>query len=163
MYVSASQSTIEVWLIFSLGSNCNAWNGGSMTFNDSSSSWIWAMRNGDPIASDSQSANVQQHDNNEPFTIDLTKAAGGNSINPFIQSSTNTTSGAAPATTTATTSGGSDSESSTKATRQVRIHAHGLIMSISMLYVFFPISRAFCAKLLGYYSHSVRSLYVCSP
>ena len=116
-----------------------------MSFNDSSSSWIWAMRDGPPIASDSQSANVQQHDNNEPFTIDLTKAAGGNSINPFVQSATNTTGGDAPATPTTTASGGDASESSTQATRQIRIHAHGLIMSLAFLYVFLPSSRTLCA------------------
>ena len=134
-----------------------------MIFNDSSSSWIWAMRDGAAIASDSQSANVQQHDHNEPFTIDLTKATGGNSVNPFVQSATNTTGGAAPATTTTTTSGGDGSESSTQATRQLRIHAHGLIMSLSILYVPLPISGALCAETLGYFSRSVRLLYVCSP
>ncbi|KAB8068611.1 hypothetical protein BDV29DRAFT_184177 [Aspergillus leporis] len=50
----------------------------------SSSPWGWAMSSGTPLASGNVSATIQMHDYHGIFTVDLTKAIGGNSSNPFL-------------------------------------------------------------------------------
>ncbi|MCJ1415252.1 hypothetical protein MMC32_001584 [Xylographa parallela] len=114
-----------------------------------SSSWIWALRSGSAVASNSPSANLQQHDVMNNFNFDLTKAAGGNSLNPFVSNAaTNgvtTTASAGSAPTGASSSpsgssgggaGGSSSDGpseSSKQTHHVRVIAHGIIMSLAFL------------------------------
>lgn len=110
-----------------------------MSLMDPSSSWIWAMKNGDPIASNSQSADLQVHDARGKFQIDLSKSSGGNSANPFAANATTTSSGAAAANATA---GGSDSQGGGDAgpspTHHMRVIAHGVLMSLAFLYVVVP-------------------------
>ncbi|MCJ1472585.1 hypothetical protein MMC13_001234 [Lambiella insularis] len=131
-------------------SSCSSWNGGSMSFTDSASSWIWAVKNGAAIASDSASlTDLSQHDAANSFNFDLTKATGGNSLNPFIsRASSNgvTTSGSASsaATGTSSSSGSSSNGSgcdsgngSEQQLKQMRAVAHGVIMGLACL-VFFP-------------------------
>ncbi|MCJ1409984.1 hypothetical protein MMC19_004069 [Ptychographa xylographoides] len=132
--------------------NCASWNGGSMSFTDSASSWIWAAKNGDPIASNDPSANLNQHDYNDNFQIDLTKAAGGNSLNPFVSNAATTSTapaGSSPSSSSPSSSGGStggssnggssggSSDSGEEATKHMRVIAHGIIMSLAFL-IFFP-------------------------
>jgi len=139
--------------------SCASWNGGSMSFTDASSSWIWAVRSGSSIASNSPSANLQQHDVMNPFNFDLTKATGGNSLNPFVSNAASngvtTTAVAGSAQTGSSTSGGSGGSSSggsgsgaggsssgessdgSKQTQHMRVVAHGIIMSLAFL-IFFP-------------------------
>ncbi|MCJ1438857.1 hypothetical protein MMC27_008247 [Xylographa pallens] len=133
--------------------SCVSWNGGSMSLSDASSSWIWAIRSGSAIASNSPSANLQQHDVMNNFNFDLTKAAGGNSLNPFVSNAAGngvtTTASAGSAPTGASSSpsgtsgggaGGSSSDGpseSSKQTQHMRVMAHGIIMSLAFL-IFFP-------------------------
>ncbi|KAI9934668.1 hypothetical protein MW887_000285 [Aspergillus wentii] len=47
------------------------------------SSWIWALKQGDPLRSSNTSYPLDQHDWHGIFSLDLTKAIGGNFENPF--------------------------------------------------------------------------------
>lgn len=107
-----------------------------MRLTDPSSSWIWSVKNGDPIASNSQSADLQQHNNFGNFQIDLSKSSGGNSVNPFAEGATSTSSGTAAAPTT--TSGGDSQgggQEGPSPTKHMRVVAHGVLMSLAFLYV----------------------------
>ncbi|KIW91581.1 uncharacterized protein Z519_07548 [Cladophialophora bantiana CBS 173.52] len=79
---------------------CLSWSGGSMSPTDSSSSWIFAFKSGDPLDSTDQSASIKQHDSTGGFTLDLTQGVGGSSSNPFVAaSSDSSSSSAAPSAT----------------------------------------------------------------
>lgn len=64
--------------------NCYRWKGGSMNLTGAGQRWIWASKTGDPIKSDSQSANIQQHDSFASFAIDMDTMSTGNTTNPFL-------------------------------------------------------------------------------
>ncbi|MCJ1285565.1 hypothetical protein MMC26_004906, partial [Xylographa opegraphella] len=138
--------------------SCASWNGGSMSFSDASSSWIWAVKSGSVIASNSPSANLQQHDAMNSFNFDLTKAAGGNSLNPFVSNAasngvtTTASAGSSPTGSPSSSSGGDggdggsfsggsgdggDGDDGSKQTKHIRVMAHGIIMSLAFL-IFFP-------------------------
>ena len=123
-----------------------------MKFSDASSSWIWAVKGGSAIASNSPSANLQQHDVANNFNFDLTKAAGGNSLNPFVsnaaQNGVTTTASAGSSPTGSSSSpsgsseggdggssggGSSDGSDGSKQTQHIRVMAHGIIMSLAFL------------------------------
>ncbi len=116
------------------GSNCVSWSGGTLDVKSSSSSWIWAMKQGSPLDSNDPAANIQQHDNNGQFTFDLTKAAGGNSVNPFVGATTS-----APGST-ATGSGGALNGAAgqvkvSKTTTTNSIIAHGTLMGLAVVVI----------------------------
>ena len=67
--------------------NCDSWSGGSMSFTDSSSSWIYASRSGDALDTDDVSASISQHNNDKTFSLDLSSGTGGSSSNPFVTQS----------------------------------------------------------------------------
>lgn len=74
--------------------SCIHWGQGSMNVTSTSSSWIWGVRYGMPLQSRSLSANILEHDVMGVETVDLTKATGQTSVNPFadiISSSANAT------------------------------------------------------------------------
>lgn len=75
--------------------SCLSWDGGSMDPTDSASPWIWAVKYGRPLSSKSLTAPINEHDDKGTETVDLKKATGGNSANPFVDLSTssNATSG----------------------------------------------------------------------
>ncbi|KAE8380727.1 hypothetical protein BDV26DRAFT_302614 [Aspergillus bertholletiae] len=52
----------------------------------SSSSWSWAMSHGSPLVSLDLAEKIHKHDIHGTFTLDLTTATGGNSSNPFLDS-----------------------------------------------------------------------------
>lgn len=93
------------------GSNCAKWTGGSVDLTGSSSSWIWAVKDGSAIRSSSQSINLAQHDDMDEFKLDLTKARGGSSLNPFAAASSPSSSSSSNHSSTATSSGTSSSTS----------------------------------------------------
>ncbi|KAG0160752.1 Lipase/esterase family protein [Penicillium digitatum] len=64
---------------------CLKWNGGIENVTSSSSPWIWAVKYGEALNSVSVSEGITQHDDHGVTTIDLKKATGGNSVNPFAQ------------------------------------------------------------------------------
>lgn len=85
-------------------SNCNSWSGGTMDFTSSSASWIYAVKSGDPLDSDSTSESISQHGNQGSLDFTISDAKGGSSSNPFVSDSTSGTSSAAAGGTASTTS-----------------------------------------------------------
>lgn len=63
--------------------SCIHWGQGSMNLTSASSSWIWGVRYGMPLQSRSLSATILEHDVMGVETVDLTKATGETSVNPF--------------------------------------------------------------------------------
>lgn len=112
------------------GSNCDKWATGSMDLTSSSTTWIWAFKNGSPINADSTSTTLSQHDNMNSFTFNLVTARGGNSLNPFI------TADHAP-TQPVANSGSSDQGIDRKKFNAARV-AHASIMSLAFV-LFFPV------------------------
>lgn len=78
-----------------------------MDFTDSQSGWIWAVKNGGALSSNSVSENINQHDGQGDFTFDLTKARGGDSLNPFVQAAATGTASGGASPTSASSSNGS--------------------------------------------------------
>ncbi|KAI9846772.1 MAG: hypothetical protein M1837_003621 [Sclerophora amabilis] len=109
-------------------SNCESWAGGEMDVRSSSSNWIWAVKEGDPLQSDDQSAEIERHDENGEITFDLTRAAGGSSMNPFED--------AAPATATASSGPSQGQSSSPSMMRRNVVIAHGVLMALAFVLLF---------------------------
>ena len=121
-----------------------------MSLTDTKSSWIWGVKNGDPIAQDSNDAELQMHDNNGAFTLDLTKGTGGDSLNPFVAQGTSTTapagSSTAPAGSVPTGSSAGQASGGDESSINRKTVAHGVLMSLAFLYV--DSRRAFLASQL---------------
>ena len=64
---------------------CLKWNGGTENVNSPSSPWIWSVKYGESLNSLSLSESITQHDDFGAMTVDLKKATGGSSVNPFAQ------------------------------------------------------------------------------
>lgn len=64
---------------------CIQWSGGSENVNSSSSSWIWAVKYGQPLSSTSTSEPIAHHDDRGVVTVNMKQATGGNSENPFAK------------------------------------------------------------------------------
>lgn len=130
--------------------NCNSWSGGSMSFTDSSSSWIYAAKSGSALNSDDVSESISQHDTDDSFSLDLTTATGGSSSNPFSASgssasgtgSPSATSGSSsPSSTSSSNSGNSGSSASSyqgqgRDNTQTLMTAHGIIMTVLFIALF---------------------------
>ncbi|KAI9830324.1 MAG: hypothetical protein M1838_005814, partial [Thelocarpon superellum] len=69
-------------------SSCQKWGSGTLDPKSTSSNWIWAVKEGSPLHSSDPNAKIDQHDDFGQMTFDLTKAAGGSSLNPFGSAST---------------------------------------------------------------------------
>ena len=85
---------------------CLSWSGGSMDPTDSSSDWIWSVKRGSPINSEDPSATIIQHDIMGTTNLDLTKAQGGSSSNPFANSTSNSSSTTSSSGSAPSSSGG---------------------------------------------------------
>lgn len=109
--------------------NCQQWDGGSMTLSDPSSEWIYAHRSGQPIDSDDLNAAISQHDSNGAFQWDLTRASGGSSGNPFTDAATN-------ASSSTTTSGRNSWTQMSSAAQNRMIVAHGALASLAFIALF---------------------------
>jgi hypothetical protein len=64
--------------------SCISWDGGRLYPNDSQSTWIWAVKYGKPLNSNSLSATVNEHDSNGQAIVNLERAAGTSTGNPFV-------------------------------------------------------------------------------
>lgn len=101
-----------------------------MDLKSSSTTWIWAYKNGSPLDSDSQTESLNQHDFMASFKFDLADdATGGNSLNPFAVQA------GAPTPTIPSNSGSSDIENEFKRAGRIR-RAHGAIMSLAFVIVY---------------------------
>lgn len=112
-----------------------------MDLTSSDSNWIWAIKEGDPLNSDSQSADIEQHNDAEPFQFDLTKARGGSSTNPFVVAGTSTNTTPAPAASGSSSSSDGDSGDSEggggEGQKMKRILiAHGTLMGLAFVIVY---------------------------
>lgn len=72
--------------------SCITWPGGSEDLSSSSSSWVWAVKYGTPLNTNNLAAVLTIHDLEGIAAIDLQKATGGTSDNPFTTSTYMTTS-----------------------------------------------------------------------
>lgn len=66
--------------------NCATLDNGKSILSNRSS-WVWAVAHGPQLISSNISETIYQHDWHGIFTFDLTKAVGGDSLNPFFHSS----------------------------------------------------------------------------
>ena len=138
-------------LLGTVGSNCASWSGGKMDFSSSNTDWIWAAKDGSPVSSNSLTANLQQHSQQGGFSFDLTKARGGDSLNPFIDTvATATAAGGSSPTAGSSAAGqqqsGSDDSGgatgagasivSNFAKRDKFVIAHGVIMGLTFALLF---------------------------
>ncbi|KAJ5949176.1 hypothetical protein N7454_000760 [Penicillium verhagenii] len=105
--------------------SCITWSVGHADPTSSSSSWVWAFKNGNPLETDSLSESIIIHDASGVASLNLQKAAGGTSGNPFLASSSTTAS-----------SGQSISSDNSPSLHKKRI-AHAVIM-ITVFVVLFP-------------------------
>lgn len=122
-----------------------------MDLKSSSTSWIWSVRDGSALNTNDQAANLQIHSVQGAFKFDLTKASGGNSVNPF-QDATATSTAAGGTAPTAAVSGansgpdanstsessGASSDGGNKALIHRTVIAHGIIMPLAFV-IFFPL------------------------
>lgn len=112
--------------------SCLQWDGGSMNPTDPTSPWIWAVKYGKPLNSDSPSETIQEHDEEGNQVVDLTKATGNNVPNPFTELS----SSSAVAASASSSAGGGGGGSSASFNRMVIAHAVLLIIAFVILYPF---------------------------
>lgn len=64
--------------------SCLSWQGGRLDPNNSRSNWIWAVKYGKPLDSNSLSATILEHDNVGRESVDMKQAIGTSPINPFL-------------------------------------------------------------------------------
>lgn len=112
--------------------SCLHWPGGSLDPASTSSSWIWAVKEGSPLDTTDKSASIVEHDAHGNQAIDMTKATISSTNmtnnNPFI--GFNGLFAAA-----ASSSGGSSGGGSESSTTKILI-AHGLLMAFAFLVLF---------------------------
>ncbi|KAJ5485414.1 hypothetical protein N7539_005402 [Penicillium diatomitis] len=107
--------------------SCINWGSGSTDLTSTSSSWIWAVKSGSPLSSKDASASISFHDQAGSVSLDLTKATGGSSSNPFLER------GNTPGPTTIVAA----SQSSDNTT-QKRKTAHAVLMTVAFV-ILFPV------------------------
>ncbi|EED17189.1 integral membrane protein [Talaromyces stipitatus ATCC 10500] len=105
--------------------SCITWPGGQADVTSSSSPWIWAVKSGDLLQSESVSATIQQHDIAGLATLNLKQATGSDSENPFLTLLNPSNS----SSSTAVTTSGSQSVDRKRT-------AHAVIMIIAMVVLF---------------------------
>ena len=117
---------------------CTTWNGGSMDLTGSGQPWIWASKSGDPMKSDSISANLQQHDDGSfaSFSLNMNGITPANSSNPFLDVASTQMIDA------------SNSTQSSAEYDGTAIPAHGVIMCLAFV-IGFPIG-AFLMRLMSF-------------
>lgn len=100
---------------------CLSWAGGSENVKSASAPFIWAVRHGEPLMSTDVTEGIHIHDKFGGFAVDFVKATGGNTDNPFSDSSLSVSA----ATAVVRKSSG----------HQMRT-AHGIILSIVFVLLF---------------------------
>ena len=136
-----------------------------MDFTSSDSQWIWAVKSGSAVKSDSVSTHLSVHEGQGSFKLDLTQARGGDSVNPFVDAAS-TTTGASGNSSSSAAGSSSDSSSDSSsgssssgaseyaqmaqdfAKRNKAVIAHGVIMGLAFA-LLFP-SGAIMIRLLSF-------------
>ncbi|KAJ5798627.1 cellobiose dehydrogenase [Penicillium pulvis] len=119
--------------------SCITWSGGHEDTTALSSPWVWAFKYGNPLQTNSLSAPIIIHDVSGVAALNLQKAIGGTSENPFLGPSSTTNS-----------SGQVVSSDNSPSIQKKRI-AHAVIM-ITAFVVMFP---SFALVLHAFPSHSI--------
>ncbi|KAF9892139.1 hypothetical protein FE257_002545 [Aspergillus nanangensis] len=107
--------------------SCITWQGGSADLHSSASPWVWAVRYGSALDSDSVSFPITIHDFSGVAELDLQRAVGGTSANPFLAGNTSTNGSSGVTITTTNTTSGSI---------QKRRIAHSVIMTVVFVVLF---------------------------
>lgn len=105
--------------------SCISWPGGHEDLSSSSSPWIWAVKYGAPLSSDSLSQTIVIHDASGVAALDLQQATGGSSDNPF----------AAASHSTGSTAGHSLSSIDSGSLKKLRT-AHASLMIVAFVILF---------------------------
>ncbi|KAF2764718.1 CBD9-like protein [Teratosphaeria nubilosa] len=113
--------------------NCQSWDGGSMDFTGSSTSWIYASKTGSALNSDDKSADIDMHDGHGDLTFDLTTARGGSSANPFVAAAATTTNSSSGSSGVTSSSSGGGGGGGGGAIMQL---AHGALACIAWVAIF---------------------------
>lgn len=112
--------------------NCTTWSGGTLDYQSSSSSWLYAAAPGSPLMSDDPNADIPQHTPYGTFNFATTMAIGGPDENPFLNETiTNTTS--TNSTTMAATSG---FNSLSVNTQNALVDAHAVLCTFAFVALF---------------------------
>lgn len=120
------------------GSNCKTWTGGSMSFTDASSEWIWAYKKGSAISSDSLTIALTQHSKYGTTTLNLQNAVGGTSANPFLSTVPASSSTSSGGSSNSGSSGGQESTDAPSSTYPTVLLAHAVVACLAFA-LFFPL------------------------
>ncbi|RAO67381.1 uncharacterized protein BHQ10_003393 [Talaromyces amestolkiae] len=115
--------------------SCISWSGGKEDVTSSSASWVWAVKSGSLIKSDSVSATISQHDTSGVASVNLQAATGGNSDNPFLNNPASSTSPASSNPSNPSSPQPLVTTFNTESTDRKQI-AHAVIMVIAMVILF---------------------------
>jgi hypothetical protein len=115
--------------------NCQKWPSGTLDVSSTSSSWVYAYKSGSAFDSDSVTQTITQHDISDVYTLDLSKAQGTNTGNPFV--ATTNTSSSSPSVVSAASSAGAPAAGSSDVNMDNMIrYAHAVIMGLVFLGIF---------------------------
>jgi hypothetical protein len=64
--------------------SCISWQGGRLDPNNSRSNWIWAVKYGKPMSSNSLSKSIHEHDSMGQQYVNLKQATGTSTSDPFV-------------------------------------------------------------------------------
>ncbi|KAF7182818.1 hypothetical protein CNMCM7691_002479 [Aspergillus felis] len=106
--------------------SCITWPGGHEDVTSTSSPWIWAVKEGPMLDSDSVSATIVMHDVSGVATVNMKQATGGSSENPFLGGS---------GTNSSTAQAGQTFNSQSVSKKR---KAHAVLMIVAFV-VFFPL------------------------
>ncbi|KAI0398575.1 iron reductase domain protein [Xylariaceae sp. FL0594] len=115
-------------------SNCQSWDGGSLSVTSSSSPFVSAWKKGSAINSQSLTAHISQHDSMSQFGFNLARATLADDTNPFLVPSNG---GGEGGSNTPNDGGEAQIPASIREIPTLR-NAHGLLMSLVMV-VLYPL------------------------
>ncbi|OJJ42161.1 hypothetical protein ASPZODRAFT_29416 [Penicilliopsis zonata CBS 506.65] len=121
--------------------SCLSWPGGQEDVHNTASPWIWAVKYGSPLVSDSVSVVIAIHDMSGVAALDLSRTTGGTSDNPFVGSSS-------PVNDSTDSSAGQSISAVNLAAVHTRRVAHAVLM-ILVFVVLLP-TGAFLPRLVPY-------------
>ncbi|KAI5794332.1 hypothetical protein DFH27DRAFT_130337 [Peziza echinospora] len=134
--------------------NCRKWSLGSVNVKSTAQPMIWAVGTGQKVFSDSNAERISQHASRSTFVIDLVRATGGNTANPFDPNGNGNNTGGGSGSGNETNTGGNEGTGEdgntgggeggsdvgggslplTKADRV--LIAHGVLMAIAFLILY---------------------------
>ncbi|ETS86683.1 hypothetical protein PFICI_00511 [Pestalotiopsis fici W106-1] len=136
-----------------LCTNCNSWDGGSLSLGSTSASFIAAWHSGAALDTTDANADISQHDGTDGWTVNLQSATVSSDSNPFVAASSSggdssssgdgssdsgSSSGSSGSSTGSGTSssGISGSSGPSQSSTAQLITAHGVIMAITFIIMY---------------------------